>query len=171
MKSTLKYSVRSILPILILTSLVSGIGELSFSNRATAETVAPPTSTSEITLPEAIKMVRGHASKNYGVSSSLPPQVRNRRCRRYYLERYYLFYGRQRKDRRQRKDDQQPTGKRPTVKAPLGCEAKVEVTPKSFGWVMVVSGVKREPTYDRGYSFAKITYHVTKSGRLTVVRN
>ncbi|MDJ0795752.1 MAG: hypothetical protein QNJ51_02755 [Calothrix sp. MO_167.B12] len=146
MKSTLKYSVRSILPILILTSLVSGIGELSFSNRATAETVAPPTSTSEITLPEAIKMVRGHASKHYGVSR------KRWRCRDFYYDR---------------RDPTRP--RRRPRRIQQDCRATVEVTPKTFGWVMVVSGIKREPTYDRGYSHVKITYHVTKSGRLTVV--
>lgn len=41
MKNTLKFSTRSILPMLALTGLMSGVVGLSFSNTATADTVAP----------------------------------------------------------------------------------------------------------------------------------
>ncbi|MDJ0799037.1 MAG: hypothetical protein QNJ51_19820 [Calothrix sp. MO_167.B12] len=69
-KYTLKYSVSSIVPILALTGLMSGVAGFSLSNTATAQSIVPPST--PITTPSSplpiniVKILLKDASKRLG---------------------------------------------------------------------------------------------------------
>ncbi|MDJ0616987.1 MAG: hypothetical protein QNJ63_09610 [Calothrix sp. MO_192.B10] len=71
MKYTLKYSVGGIVPLLILTGLMSGVAGFNFSNTATAESIVPPSTSipkPSSPLPKNIvKRLLKDASKRLGV--------------------------------------------------------------------------------------------------------
>ncbi len=75
MKKTLKFSTRSILPMLALTGLMSGVVGLSFSNTASAETIAQSVSPTVLPKPrhssplprKILKRVLRNASRRLGV--------------------------------------------------------------------------------------------------------